>query len=583
MDMLLTFLRQDADTSKGESASDKALRQQLQDALDLISSLVTLFPLEHLALTFNGGKDACVVFYLVRAALALRRVTTKEELARVKVLYFAPKHGEFPEVTSFMEEVVRTFDFTYTVYPPGCSYKEGMRDLVEREGLKAVFLGVRSGDPYSLESEHLQPSSPGWPVFLRVNPILKWDYGQVWRFLRRFNLPYCSLYDEGYTSLGDIRTTIRNPALLKEGGKEGGREGSEEKERYRPAHELVDWTLERANRIVAEEGEGEGEGGKKKETKTDMEAGGNRRSVPTTPPTTMATTTVAGDEGTGSGRWNENVSSSSLPRHVSSGSLPRHVSRGNMANEDGEGEGAGRLQGRLQQQQQQQVSLPPPRHMRRLSSFAERLPVALLCVGDFLSDSAPMALAHELRELRCRVAPIIITPRPSLSKEAGNEKEKEEEEEGGEMFSLQKMAVAQSTTPLFVLCVNEETHAEVRQRLSTLLGCKQHGTINSSSSSSISNISNNSYNNNNNDNNNNNNNESKGRGEITMTAAAAHDKAWEKEGEEEGIGAVGSWQASSRHVEQLRHVYLLSPRFLHHVSLASQKAELAALLDAILM
>jgi len=172
---------------------------------------------------------------------------------------------------------------------------------------------------------------------------------------------------------------------LKEGGKEGGREGSEEKERYRPAHELVDWTLERANRIVAEEGEGEGEGGKKKETKTDMEAGGNRRSVPTTPPTTMATTTVAGDEGTGSGRWNENVSSSSLPRHVSSGSLPRHVSRGNMANEDGEGEGAGRLQGRLQQQQQQQVSLPPPRHMRRLSSFAERLPVALLCVGDFLS------------------------------------------------------------------------------------------------------------------------------------------------------------------------------------------------------
>lgn len=65
-----------------------------------------------------------------------------------------------------------------------------------------------------------------------------------------------------------------------------------------------------------------------------------------------------------------------------------------------------------------------------------------------------MALAHELRELRCRVAPIIITPGPSLSKEAGNEKEKEEEEEGGEMFSLQKMAVAQSTIPLFVLCVN---------------------------------------------------------------------------------------------------------------------------------
>ena len=57
-----------------------------------------------------------------------------------------------------------------------------------------------------------------------------------------------------------------------------------------------------------------------------------------------------------------------------------------------------------------------------------------------------MALAHELRELRCRVAPIIITPGSSVSKE---------EEEGGEEVSwLQRLAVARSRTPLFVLCVN---------------------------------------------------------------------------------------------------------------------------------
>jgi len=91
-----------------------------------------------------------------------------------------------------------------------------------------------------VESEHLEPSSPGWPVFLRVNPLLTWDYGQIWDFLRRFSLPYCRLYDEGYTSLGDTRTTVRNPALRR---LEGG---------YRPAYALENWTLERANRRVAD-------------------------------------------------------------------------------------------------------------------------------------------------------------------------------------------------------------------------------------------------------------------------------------------------------------------------------------------
>jgi FAD synthetase len=76
-----------------------------------------------------------------------------------------------------------------------------------------IVMGTRRGDPDGGGLQAFTPSSAWMPPFMRVNPILAWTYGEVWAFLKGHGVPYCSLYDEGYTSLGHVDDTAKNPAL----------------------------------------------------------------------------------------------------------------------------------------------------------------------------------------------------------------------------------------------------------------------------------------------------------------------------------------------------------------------------------
>ncbi|TDL19541.1 adenine nucleotide alpha hydrolases-like protein [Rickenella mellea] len=78
----------------------------------------------------------------------------------------------------------------------------------------AILVGTRRGDPHGASLGFRNMTDPDWPRFERVHPIINWSYADVWTFLRELDVPYCCLYDEGYTSLGSTYNTHRNPALL---------------------------------------------------------------------------------------------------------------------------------------------------------------------------------------------------------------------------------------------------------------------------------------------------------------------------------------------------------------------------------
>lgn len=218
--------------------NDTSISKAINDALDTLSDAIRLYGPDYVFSSYNGGKDAEVVMHLMRASMA-KYSHECGIIHKPRFIYFSAKE-EFPEVIDTIEDSVKKYRMNILRYSEGINL--GLANHIENncKGTASAFvLGTREGDPNSAGQQTFAPSSSWMPPFMRVNPILYWNYSQVWHFLRCYNLPYCVLYDKGYTSLGKISDTRPNPALRKSDCAD---------ELYFPAYMLQDWSLERAGR-----------------------------------------------------------------------------------------------------------------------------------------------------------------------------------------------------------------------------------------------------------------------------------------------------------------------------------------------
>jgi len=179
------------------------------------SSAITFNP-DGYWLAFSGGKDSIVIKKLAQlAGVKHHAVYNQTTIDPPELIHFIKKfhsdvEWERPKKNFFVE--MQTHGLPNRIVRWCCElYKE-------RGGENHwKIIGVRAAESARRRAlwKPLTPNRSG-NGGMRVCPILYWEDIEVWNFIKKYNLPYCSLYDEGFKRIGCVGCPMAGKNRIKE-------------------------------------------------------------------------------------------------------------------------------------------------------------------------------------------------------------------------------------------------------------------------------------------------------------------------------------------------------------------------------
>ncbi len=191
-----------------------SLEEKRQETEAIFAEAAATAPLDRIAVAWTGGKDSTLLLWLWRQWLIDNGRARPEEVRALSV----DTGLKFPETIAFREDMARRWQVAVHVFRPQTDLESYpvAEDVVQccrdlkiaplQEGLRALDIAVLltglRRDEHPSRSQRAAKEACDRPSHLRVHPLLAWTEMDVWAMHIQTGIPYCSLYDHGYRSLG---------------------------------------------------------------------------------------------------------------------------------------------------------------------------------------------------------------------------------------------------------------------------------------------------------------------------------------------------------------------------------------------
>jgi phosphoadenosine phosphosulfate reductase len=186
---------------------------KVQIAIDRIRQFE---PPEGYYVAFSGGKDSCVILDLVKRAGvkydAHYNLTTVDP---PELVYFIREHHSDVEVHKPKESMWQLIP--KKKIPPTRIMRYCCAVLKEGGGKnRFVMTGVRWQESVRRSKRRMTETCTTDNSRRFLHPIIDWSEQEVWEYIKKNNLPYCKLYDEGFKRIGCVMCPMGNSRGMKE-------------------------------------------------------------------------------------------------------------------------------------------------------------------------------------------------------------------------------------------------------------------------------------------------------------------------------------------------------------------------------